>query len=239
MTDSINNLTEKLAANIDAMTGFECFDFADKFDTASMYATGADKVITQFTTGDAVDTDKLQTMIQGDLNSRYPVADCPDGSDMQKKFKRVKEAYQRRASKAFPVTGEDKKVTYNGKIDITFNVTGKKDKPETRKRTVKVELLTAVQVEVLEKQKTEKTELAEKQKKEKKELAEKQKMDSLATASVPEQLKALQQFMAETFGLKNERAVVAAWMADLNDELPETVGDTGTVDLTPLLQVNS
>jgi hypothetical protein len=228
----------------DTMTGLQCFDAADHMDKAvnpeqvdTLYATGASKLVTQF---DA-DPDALQRMLVMDLNSRYPVADCPDKSDNQKRFKKCKQALQRAGEKAFPVENEETGRTYDGMVKIGFNVSGskKKDSNDIRKRTVTVEIVTAVQVQVLADQADETAALAKEQKDAKKALAEKQEAQSRGTASAADQLKVMQQYMAETFGLGKEREVISLWLSDLNADNGDDIGDADTVDLSPLESIAS
>ena len=227
----------------DTMTGLQCFDAADHMDKefnpeaiSNMYATGATKLTDQYCT----DPDAYERALVADSNTRYPLVDCPEGSDNLKRFKTYKRALQRAGDKAFPVENKETGNTYDGKVVITFNSPKlKKGETDARKRTVKVEIVTAVQVQVLADQAVESAELAKKQKKDKADLKEKQEAAQRGTASASDQLKVLRQYMAEQFGMAKEREVISLWLADINSDLDDDIGDTDTVDLSPLTALAS
>jgi hypothetical protein len=224
MSENLNNATVVTVPDFETYTGFQCFDYADSLPLdggASIYASGAVKVVTQH----AVDTDAMQTAIASDIDARYPVADCPDKSDNQKRFTSVKRAYQRAGKKAFSVPAtDDTPETFDGELKITFNVSGskKKDSTEKRTRSVTVELITATQQVANQKM----ADLKEEQKKEVDALKEEQKTAILADTPAGEIFDDVKKYMLEKYGNTHERAVVSLWLSSLDNTVIDDVQDS-------------
>ena len=100
-------------------------------------------------------------------------------------------------------------------------------------------IVAPVQVQVLADQAEESAALAKQQKKDKANLKAKQEAAQRGTASASDQLKVLQQYMAEQFGMDKEREVISLWLSELNSDLDDSIGDTDTVDLSPLTAMAS
>jgi hypothetical protein len=231
MTNLNDNAVSVIIPDVETMTGFQCIDAANDLDRKkfkelidSLYATGTGKVISQHIADGVADTDKMESAISDYLNSHYKVADCPDGSDLQKEYKVLTQAFRRSGLSAFPVPATDDTVaTTDGELKITFKPIGskKKDTADTRKRGVSVELVTATQQAnnaAMDELKAEQAETVKK-------LKDEQATDLLAATTVPEIYADLLKYMGEKYGLDKQRAVVHHWLSELDNTIVDDISD--------------